>query len=102
MSFSSAAIEGMERGCGTAVSVEGRLKVTRELREQTGPGNPQPPQRESTVTVKNPQTRLDEHARWVDRKSKEQGWAAWGGSGGRYIPFSNLNPHFIYFELLML
>lgn len=66
----------MERGCGAAVSVEGRLKVTQELREQTGPGNPQPPQWESTVTVKNPQTRLDGHDRWADPKSKEQGRAA--------------------------
>lgn len=64
-------IGGMERGCGAAVSVEGRVKVTEELREQTGPGNPQPPQRESTVTVKNPQTRLNGHDRWLDPKSKE-------------------------------
>lgn len=57
-----------------AVSLEGRLKVTEE---QTGPGNPNPPEQESTVTVKNPQTRLDGHDWKVDPKSKEQGRATW-------------------------
>lgn len=76
----------MERGCGPAASVEGRVKVTEELREQTGPGNPQPPRRESTVTVKNPQTRLDGHDRWLDPKSKEQGRATWGVGGQRADP----------------
>lgn len=52
--------------------MEGRLKVTEE---QTGPGNPNPPEQESTVTVKNPQTRLDGHDWKVDPKSKEQGRA---------------------------
>ncbi|TWW72508.1 hypothetical protein D4764_16G0010050 [Takifugu flavidus] len=46
---------------GQQVSLEGRLKVREELREQTGPANPQPPELESTVTPRNPQTRLHGH-----------------------------------------
>lgn len=63
------------QGWVAVVSVEGRLKVTEELREQTGPGNPpQPPQRgESTAMVTNPQTRLDGHDRQVEPRSKKQG-----------------------------
>ena len=91
----------MEGGCGAGVRVEGRLKVTEELREQTGPGNPQPPQRESTVAPKNPQTRLDGHDWWVDPKSKERGRAPRGASGGRYLSSHNRNQRF-YTPYLML
>lgn len=71
----------MRRTGGQQVSLEGRLKVREELREQTGPANPQPPELESTVTAHNPQTHLHGHDWRVDPKSKEQG--RWGGIRGQ-------------------
>lgn len=68
-------------GGGQQVSLEGRLKVREELREQTGPANPQPPELESTVTAPNPQTRLHGHDWRVDPKSKGQ--ARWGRIRGQ-------------------
>lgn len=71
---------------GQQVSLEGRLKVREELREQTGPANPQPPELESTVTAHNPQTRLHGHDWQVDPKSKEQGrWGRIRGQNCRYF-----------------